>query len=748
MANNYEAIVRAVLDQTKFNSDMNQLQNEKFDLRNVHIDTTNFASEIQRALNTSSFNINVNPVLNPANSRQSANNFANSIKTALEANISRNQVDVDLSRVLQMRGLDKPIADQVLASFQKDIGTTKIALKSLDAKFKETAKHGKVLESVKITGIDEDGKIVSAITKLDQKTNSFSTTVTNVSQKFNVATASATKTKTALEQLLEAQKRISTLDLSLAKLDPSKDIEQIRVLERLISDLSEEYVALFNASSGDLSHDDLLAISRAAEESGNKMAILEAKLKDTKKTISSLDVITLDNKMSTWLDKNTKASKDFGSHIQYLREKLKGINITSDDAADQLKQLAEEFKNVQQAAIAAGKTGKSVGTILKNTFQGIIGIVSVGTVLDKAVDTLREMYQAVYDIDTAMVSLMKVTDETESRYNTFLKDSATAAKELGRSISSLVEQSASWAKLGYSIDQAEDLAKLSSIYANVAEVSDETAVSDMVTAMKAFNIETEKAVTVIDPLNELGNTFATDAAALGDALSRSASAMNAAGTDMYKTLAMITGGAEITQNASEFGNFLKVASMRIRGMKGELEELGEEVDESVDSISKVQTQILNLTHGEVNIFDDIGEFRDYYEIMEDISEVYDKLSSTEQASLAEILFGKMRGNQGQALLQAFQSGQIQKAYETALNSAGSAATEQEKWMEGLEAKAQRFKAARQELSMTVLNSDFLKGLIDSGTVLLEILTKIVETGAAIPLLFGGAGIATFVQNLD
>lgn len=134
--------------------------------------------------------------------------------------------------------------------------------------------------------------------------------------------------------------------------------------------------------------------------------------------------------------------------------------------------------------------------------------------------------------------------------------------------------------------------------------------------------------------------------------------------------------------------------------------------------------------------------------MEDISEVYDKLSSTEQASLAEILFGKMRGNQGQALLQAFQSGQIQKAYETALNSAGSAAKEQEKWMQGLEAKVQRFQAAWQELSMTILNSDLLKGLIDAGTTLLEILTTIVETGSAIPLVLGGATITGFVQSLD
>lgn len=120
-------------------------------------------------------------------------------------------------------------------------------------------------------------------------------------------------------------------------------------------------------------------------------------------------------------------------------------------------------------------------------------------------------------------------------------------------------------------------------------------------------------------------------------------------------------------------------------MKGELEELGEEVDESVDSISKVQTQILNLTGGRVNIFDDTGEFRDYYDIMLDISKVVDDLTSTERSSLYEILFGKMRGNQGAALIEAFQSGQIGKAYETALNSAGSAAAEQSRWLESLEA---------------------------------------------------------------
>lgn len=175
--------------------------------------------------------------------------------------------------------------------------------------------------------------------------------------------------------------------------------------------------------------------------------------------------------------------------------------------------------------------------------------------------------------------------------------------------------------------------------------------------------------------------------------------------------------------------------------KGELEALGEEVDDNIDSISKVQTQILNLTHGKVNIFDDTGNFRNYYDIMKEISSIYDDLQATERASLDEILFGKRGANQGAALISAFQSGQIEKAYQTAINSAGSAYKEQERWMESLQAKTAQLEAAWQSLSETILNSDFLKGLIDSGTIALNVLDNITSTIGTLNTLL--IGFATF-----
>jgi len=181
-------------------------------------------------------------------------------------------------------------------------------------------------------------------------------------------------------------------------------------------------------------------------------------------------------------------------------------------------------------------------------------------------------------------------------------------------------------------------------------------------------------------------------------------------------------------------------------MKGELEELGEEVDESVDSISKVQTQILNLTSGTskaVNIFDDNGEFRDYYDIMKDIASIVDELNSTDRAQLYEILFGKNRMNQGAAMIQAFQSGQIGEALKIAQDSKGSAYAEQEKYMESIEAKLGSLEAAFENLSQTVMDSDLLKFGIDILTKLVNVLDEIVNTLGS----FGAAGLGLSICKI-
>ena len=169
-------------------------------------------------------------------------------------------------------------------------------------------------------------------------------------------------------------------------------------------------------------------------------------------------------------------------------------------------------------------------------------------------------------------------------------------------------------------------------------------------------------------------------------------------------------------------------------MKGKLEELGEPVDDLME-VSKVQTQILNLTHNQVDIINQsTGEFRSTYEILQDIAEVWDSLNSQSRSSLLEIIAGKNRANIAAALIQSFQSGQTQSALKATQDAYGTAANEYEEMMKGIQAQFDAFKGAFQEFSNAFIKSDFLKGFVNFGTKVINFLTVATDKVGSLVLI--------------
>ena len=188
---------------------------------------------------------------------------------------------------------------------------------------------------------------------------------------------------------------------------------------------------------------------------------------------------------------------------------------------------------------------------------------------------------------------------------------------------------------------------------------------------------------------------------------------------------------------------MKTVSMRLRGMKGELEELGEE-SEGVENISQMQGKILNLTHGAVNIFDKQGEFRSTYDILMDIAAVYKDLTSTEQADLLETIAGKNRANDVAAFLSNAEN--AAGMVEAAENSAGSAANENAKYLESLQGRITSLQASLQTLSVSFLNSDFLSGAVGGVNDFVQAITGLINVVGPIPALMGAVGAAMSVMD--
>ena len=122
---------------------------------------------------------------------------------------------------------------------------------------------------------------------------------------------------------------------------------------------------------------------------------------------------------------------------------------------------------------------------------------------------IKKMIDHVKELDLAMTELKKVTNETDAEYDRFLTRATKRAKELGATLVDTVQATADYARLGYSIEQAEKLADASIVYQNVGDgISDITEASEsIISTMKAFKIEADDAMSIVDRYNEIGEVI-------------------------------------------------------------------------------------------------------------------------------------------------------------------------------------------------------------------------------------------------
>lgn len=498
---------------------------------------------------------------------------------------------------------------------------------------------------------------------------------------------------------------------------------------------------------------------------GKDPKVLKDAQKELNKIIGELDVAKKNSQEFTNTLTNNKIARDAERNLNTIRNQInkfgnfnpKAINSTqifSDSStyadeyrriqemannaslkgnADKVNELTTAFKNFEQRARAAGLTTSqfftSMGSQLKMVLNRYISLYAV-------IGYIRKMVDNVKVLDEAMINVRRVTDETDNGYLAFLEKANKQAQDLKVVTSDLVEQTYQWAKLGYDLNDALELSRASTIFSKVADASQEQSLQNLITILKAYGIEAKNVMDVVDKMDNLNNRYAVSAAGLGEGLERSASTLAMTGASLDKSLALLTGTGEITQNLENTGNAVKILSLRLRNMKGALEQLNEPTDDLME-VSKVQTQILNLTGNQVDIFDSkTKDFKDIYDIMEDIAEVWDSLNSTNRASLTEILFGKNRANIGLAIIQAFQSGTIQNAYRDSVKSAGTATAEYEKMMDGIEAHSNALKGSLQELSNAVFDKETINFFIDKSKLIIDVLSFIFKQAGSLSVVFG------------
>lgn len=184
--------------------------------------------------------------------------------------------------------------------------------------------------------------------------------------------------------------------------------------------------------------------------------------------------------------------------------------------------------------------------------------------------------------------------------------------------------------------------------------------------------------------------------------------------------------------------------MYLRAAKTEAEDAGISTEGMADSVSQLRGELLALTGGHVDIMSDAeaGSYKSTVEILRQLSEVWDDLSDTSKTNITELIGGGVRNaNTIASLMQNFDI--VDRAIKVSTKSAGSALEENEKHLDSIVGKTQKFQAAFETMSTTFVDNDVVKSAVDIGTGFIEALTFIGDkAGGALALFTTGRALDT------
>lgn len=154
-----------------------------------------------------------------------------------------------------------------------------------------------------------------------------------------------------------------------------------------------------------------------------------------------------------------------------------------------------------------------------------------------------------------------------------------------------------------------------------------------------------------------------------------------------------------------------------------------------ESSSTGQSLLKWYTKHGIAVKDEAGQLRSLYDVMSDLAPKWNSLSKNEQSYFMQQQAGARQSQNLAALLSNFKG--VQEATALAYNSSGSAAAENAKVLDSLEAKTTALKATWEDFANKTINSELVKSLLNLANGALKILnTGVGRTITQFTLLSG------------
>lgn len=403
-----------------------------------------------------------------------------------------------------------------------------------------------------------------------------------------------------------------------------------------------------------------------------------------------------------------------------IRKQIRDNGLNSDAHDRRVNALSEELG-----------TTRTQSRKQRKTRIGFNATMDVYNMAQQGAYAVASAVSALSEVDAAITRVTKVANAPQKDIDAFTKSIYKNASAVGKTAPEYANAVEQWITTGKSLKQSIGLAKDSVMGSFVGNVDVNDMVKYMAVPLNSFRKEGLKSKDIINSMNQVSNKNAIEMEDLGQAYSKASSVVASTGTTFSQLTGMITGAQEATRAGGDvIGRSIKAISLNFSKMSS--------------GVTATDKKRSDFFHGlGVDLKTSSGKMKSTYQIMNDLSKVWGKLSKQQKSDAALYAAGKEHSNQFTGMLDNWKT--VQKAMRESQGQVnlvdkdhGSAFQEFEKQQQSVQ-----FHLATLKNSWTQMLNDIVGGrsglnkIVDTGTSVVNVLDSLANNK-----IFRGAAMFT------
>lgn len=400
-------------------------------------------------------------------------------------------------------------------------------------------------------------------------------------------------------------------------------------------------------------------------------------------------------------------------------------------AAQRGQQTSSQWQFSRESADAARKAqeaqDKESEQFITNMKKSIAHWMSAQQIVNMVKQGIRQAWTDIQGLDKAMTNIAVVTDMSVGDLWGKINEYMSIAQQYGVTTQGVYEVSQLYYQQGLSTDEVMAATTETLKMARIAGMDYKEAADAMTVAIRAFKMEMEDAQRVTDVYSKVAAVTASDSEELAIAMSKTASSAESVGSSFENTTAMLAVMIETTrESAQNLGSALKSIISRYGEMKVGLtvDSEGEDID-----YNKVDTALKSIG---ISIKDAQGQFRDFDDVIFELSAKWDSLDKNTQRYIATIMAGNRQQSRFIALVDNWE--RLDEVANAAQNSEDAGLLQYAKTLDSLETKINNIKTSFQEFYMSIMNGPFFGAILTFINNLLQGLNQFSTLGSIINIV--------------